>query len=147
MEFAAEVGFAGGHFAFVGFVVFTGEVEETVEDEDFYFVAESVAVGVGLTRGSIKGDGEIAHVFFCKGGGGREAEDVGGFVFAAEGFVEVAKGLVVGEEDVDFAAEADGEASAVEEAGEDGGGEIACGGARRHVNGDHGLSCFAESLE
>ena len=35
MEFAAEGGFASGHFAVVCFVVFAGEVEEAVEDEDF----------------------------------------------------------------------------------------------------------------
>ena len=38
-EFAAEDGFAGGHFAVVGFVVFAGEVEEAVEEEDADFVA------------------------------------------------------------------------------------------------------------
>ncbi len=39
-EFAAEFGFAGGHLAFVGLVVFAGEVEEAVEDEDLYFGVE-----------------------------------------------------------------------------------------------------------
>ena len=34
-EFAAEGGFAGGHFAVVGLVVFAGEVEEAVEEKDF----------------------------------------------------------------------------------------------------------------
>ena len=40
MELGAEGGFAGGHLAFVGLVVFAGDVEEAVEDEDFDLVAE-----------------------------------------------------------------------------------------------------------
>ena len=82
-----------------------------------------MAVGGGLTGGGFERDGEVARVFFCEFRGCGKAEDVGGFVFAAEGLVELAEGGVAGEEDVDFAAEADGEAGAVEEAREGGGRE------------------------
>ena len=63
MELATEGGFAGGHFAVVSFVVFAGEVEEAVEDEDFDFVGERVAVGGGLAGGGFERDGEVAGVF------------------------------------------------------------------------------------
>jgi hypothetical protein len=114
-EFVAEGGFAGGHFAIVGFVIFAGEVEEAVEDEDFDLVGERVAVGGGLPGGGFERDGEVAGVLGGEGGGRGKAEDVGRFIFAAESFVEVAEGRVVGEEDVDLAWEADCGAGAVEE--------------------------------
>jgi hypothetical protein len=66
-EFAAEGGFAGGHFAVVGFVVLAGEVEEAVEEEDANFVAQGVAVGGGLTGCGFERDGEIARVFDGEG--------------------------------------------------------------------------------
>jgi hypothetical protein len=72
-ELAAEGGFAGGHFAVVGFVVFAGEVEEAVEDENFDFVGQGVAVGGGLAGGGFERDGEVAGVFGREGGGRGEA--------------------------------------------------------------------------
>jgi len=51
MELVPKCGFAGGHFAVVGLVVFAGEVEEAVEDEDFDFVGEGVTVGFCLAGG------------------------------------------------------------------------------------------------
>src|SRR5437868_4869831 len=97
-------------------MIFAGEVEEAVKDEDFDFVGERVAVSGGLTCGGFERDGEVAGVLGCECGGRGEAEDVGRFIFAAEGFIEVAEGGVVGEEDVDLAWEADCSAGAVEEA-------------------------------
>ena len=87
-----------------------------MQQEDFDLVGERVAVSGGLTGGGFERDGEIAGVFGREGRGRGEAEDVGGFVLAAEGFVEVAEGLVVGEEDVDLAAEAEDGADAIDEA-------------------------------
>ncbi len=123
IEFAAEEGFAGGHFAVVGFVIFAGEVEEAVEEQDADFVAQGVAVGGGLAGGGVKRDGEVAGVPFGEFGGRGEAEDVGGFVLAAKALVELAESGIIGEEDVDFAFEANCGAGAVEEAREAGGGE------------------------
>ena len=115
-EVAAECGFLSGHFAVVGLVVLAGEMEETVEEENFYFVAEGVAVGGGLARGSVERDGQVACVLFRELLGRGEAEDVGGLIFAAEGFIELADGGVGGEKNVDLAAETYGETGAIEEA-------------------------------
>ena len=93
-----------------------GEVEEAVEEEDSYFVAQGVAVGGGLTGGCFKGDGEVSGVGVGDLVGSGEAEDVGGLVFAAKRFVETTEGGVVGEQDLDLASEADGKAGAVKEA-------------------------------
>jgi hypothetical protein len=97
-------------------VVLAGEVKEAVEDEDSYFVAQGVAVGGGLADGGFERDGEVAGVFGGEVCWRGEAEDVGGFVFVSEALVELAEGRVVREEDIDYAAEADGQAGAVEEA-------------------------------
>ena len=59
-EFAAEGGFAGGHLSVVGLVIEAGEVEETVEEEDSYLVAQGVTIGGGLASGGFKGDGKVA---------------------------------------------------------------------------------------
>jgi hypothetical protein len=72
-EVAAEGGFAGGHFAVVGFVVFAGEVEEAVEEEDFCFLGKGVAIGFGLARGGFERDGEVACVLGGEGRGRGEA--------------------------------------------------------------------------
>ena len=40
VEFGAEQAFAAGHLAFVGFVVVTGEMEQTVKNENFDFGRE-----------------------------------------------------------------------------------------------------------
>jgi hypothetical protein len=114
-KFAAKSGFAGRHFAVVGFVVLAGEVEEAVEEEDANFVAQGVAVGGGLAGSSFERDGEVTGVFDGEGRRRGEAEDVGGFVFATEALVELAQGRVAGKENIDCATEADGEASTVEE--------------------------------
>ena len=94
-----------------------------MQDEDADLVANVVLKRDGLARRGFERDGEIAGVFGRECGGRGEAEDVGRFVLAAEGFVEVAEGGVVGEEDVDCAFYSDGGAGAVEEAREGGGGE------------------------
>jgi hypothetical protein len=123
VEFAAKGGLEDGHFSVVRLVVLAGEVEESVEEEDFYLVVESVAVGGGLAGGGIKRDGKVAGVLAGECGGRGEAEDVSGFVLAAEVLVKLAEGGVVGEQDVDCAFDADGGAGAVEEAHEAGVGE------------------------
>ena len=64
----------------------------------------------------VERDGEIACVFFGELAWRREAEDVGGFVFSAEGFIELAKGGVGGEKDINLASKTDGKAGAGEEA-------------------------------
>ena len=115
-EFGAERGFAGGHLSVVGFVIETGEVEEAVEEEDSYFIAQRVAVGDGLTGGGFEGDGEVSGVGVGYFVGRGEAEDVGRLVFAAERFVETTEGGVIGKQDLNLASEADGKAGAVKEA-------------------------------
>ena len=121
-ELGAKVGFAGGHLALVGLVVETGEMEEAVKQEDAELVGEGVAVFGGLAGGGVEGDGEIARVLMgcwqAGDGVGWEAEDVGGFVFVAEGAVEALELSVGGEEDGDGALEGNGGSGAVEEARE-----------------------------
>ena len=67
-----------------------------MEDEDLCLFGEGVVVGFGLAGGRFERDGEVSGVFGGEGGGRGEAQDVGGFVFAAEGFVEMAQGVVTG---------------------------------------------------
>ena len=65
-------------------------MEETVEQKNSYLVAQGVAVGGGLAGGSFERDGKVACLRvgdLCRRG---KAQDVGGFIFAAEGFVEAA---------------------------------------------------------
>jgi len=111
----AEDGFANGHFAIVCLVIFTGEVQETMQQEDTNLVAQGVAVGCGLAGGGFERDGEIAGVFACYFWRCGEAEDIGGFIFAAEALVELAEGGVTCEEDVDCSAETDSKTGAIEE--------------------------------
>ena len=136
-EFAAEFSFAGGHLALVGLVVFAGEVEQAVEDEDLYFGVEGVVVGGGLAGGGVDGDGEVAGVLRGYLGWRGEAEDVGGLVLAAIGAVEALEFGVGGEEDVDLAFEADGGSGAVEEARQGGLRERGDGRGTWRVDGDH----------
>ena len=75
-----------------------------------------MAVGGGLAGGGVERDGEVAGVLGAKFCGRGEAEDVGGFVLAAEALLRLAEVGVVGEQDVDCASHADGETGAVEEA-------------------------------
>ncbi len=98
-----------------------------MEEQDFDLGGEGVVVGGGLAGGGFEGDGEVASVLVGEGRGRGEAEDVGGLVLAAEVSVEAAEGGVGGEEDVDLAAEAGGEAGSAEEAREGRGGEAVGG--------------------
>jgi hypothetical protein len=59
-ETGAEEALAASHFAVVGLVVVTGEVEEAVEDEDLDFSGEGMALLGGLTAGGGNADGKIA---------------------------------------------------------------------------------------
>ncbi len=70
----------------------------------------------GLTCGGVERDGEVARVLRCDFGWGGEAEDVGGLVLVAELLVQALDGRVGGEQDLDFAAEAEEGAGAIEEA-------------------------------
>jgi hypothetical protein len=119
-EGLAELGFAGGHFAGVDFVVHPGEVEEAVEEEDADFVGEGVAVFGGLAPSGVEGDGQVAGVAVAETFGGWEAEDVGGLIFAAIVAVEAAEGGVGGEQNFYFTFEAGGGLSFSGEAGEAG---------------------------
>jgi hypothetical protein len=64
VELVAEFLLAAGHFAVVGFVVVSGEVEQAVEDKDFQLAGEGVALSGGLAEGGFYADGEVAGVFF-----------------------------------------------------------------------------------
>ena len=102
-EFAAEFRFAGGHLAVVGFVVFSGEMQEAVEEEDANFIAQGMTVDFSLNRCGFERDGKVASMPCGEFGWRRKAEDIGGFVLATEAFVEPAKSRVTGEEDIDCA--------------------------------------------
>lgn len=123
-EVAAESCFPDSHFSVVGLVVFAGEMEEAVEEEDFYFVGEGVAVRGCLAGGGVERDGEVTCVFFGELVRRREAEDVGGFIFAAKGFIELAEGGVGGEKNVYLTSETYGETGAIEEARQAGDGKV-----------------------
>ncbi len=99
-------------------MVFAGEVEEAVEEEDAELVAERVVVLGGLAGGGFERDGEVAGVGGCDLRRCGEAEDVGGLVLVPKLLVEAFELGVGGEEDFDRAGEADGGAGAVEEARE-----------------------------
>ena len=121
----------------VGLVVEAGQMEETVEEEDFDLGGDGVAICRGLAGCGFKGDGEISGVLVGEGWGCGEAEDVGGLVLAAEVAVEAAEGVVGGEKDIDVALEAGGEARSAEEGCQGSSGE--CGLGR--LDGDHGWAC------
>jgi hypothetical protein len=97
-------------------------MEKAVEDEDFDFSAEGVALAGCLSAGGIGADGEVAGRLLCgpdAGDGiGGEGEDVGGLVLAAEVAVEGLDFLVGGEQNADGAFEAHGGLSLAEEGGE-----------------------------
>jgi hypothetical protein len=140
-EFAAESCFASRHHAIICFVVFSGEVQETMEHEDAYFVPQSVTIGDGLSGGGFQRDGEVSGVGVADFGRCREAEDVGGLVLATEGLVEAAKGGVIGEQDFHFARKANSASGTIEETREAGVGELGWPGRKmsRKFDGDHWL--------
>ena len=101
-------------------MVFSGQVQDAVQEQDADFVAQGVAMLGSLAGGGLERDGEVAGVLPGNLIRGGKAEDVGSFVFAAEGFVEALELGVGGEQDFDFAVETDEGTGAVEEAREAG---------------------------
>jgi len=105
----AEVGFASGHLSGVSLVVFTGQVKQTVEEEDFNFDLEGMGEVGGLAGGGVERDGEVAGVLFferaAREGVGGKAEDVGGLIFPTKGAVEALEFGVGGKENVNMAGE------------------------------------------
>ena len=77
-----------------------------------------------LASCGFEGDCKVSGVGVCDLDGRREAEHVGGLVFAAEGFVEATEGRVVGQQNLNVAGQADGEAGAVEKARQTGPREV-----------------------
>jgi len=57
----AEVGFASGHLSGVSLVVFTGQVKQTVEEEDFNFDLEGMGEVGGLAGGGVEREAEVGH--------------------------------------------------------------------------------------
>jgi hypothetical protein len=106
-EAGAELTLAAGHFAIVGFVVLSGQMEKSVEDEDLQLAGEGVALVGGLAAGRVHADGQVAGQFFRPDTLCGKGEHVGGFVFAAELAVEFFDGGIGGQQDVDLAAEPD----------------------------------------
>jgi hypothetical protein len=110
-EFGAEPLLEFEHFAAIGFVIVTGEVQHAVEDENLYLGEQVVADGGGLGASGLERDGDVAAL-----GGGEErgkGKHVGGFVLAAELQVEALNFGVAGEQDVDLAGESGGALSLV----------------------------------
>ena len=93
-------------------MVVAGEVEQAVEDEDFDFRRERVALLDGLAERRGHTDGQVACNFF----GGRtanwtlrgEGKHVSGLVLAPEAGIEFADGGIGGEQHGDIAIEPDG---------------------------------------
>jgi hypothetical protein len=114
-------------------------VQEAVEEEDFDLGGEGVAELQGLVGGDIERDGEVAGERRLAGEvEGREGEDVGGRVFAAEAAIELLHGGAGGEQDGDFAEEADGGAGCLDEAREVALGQCAAGRSGCGCYVDHG---------
>ena len=124
---------AARHLSRVGLVVVSGQMEQAVEDEDFDFYGERMALFRGLALGGGDTDGEIAGNFLGAGCTcvGREREHVRGLVFAAKAAVETADCGVGGEQDGDLSAEPDGRLRLREKAAQGaGGGQAWIGGLR-----------------
>ena len=121
-ETGAEKAFAAGHLACVGFMVIAGEMEEAVEDEDFDFGGERVALLDGLAERGRNGDGQVAGDFFGADAIGWKGEHIGGFVLVAKLEIEAANGWVGGEQNGDLAPETDGGLRFGEETGKSAGG-------------------------
>ena len=134
-QLSAELALASSHLAGVRFVVVAGEMKQAVQDEDFDFRRERVALIDGLLARSGNGDSQVASDFFCgyflhgafsgKRAFSRKREHVGGFILVAELAVEFTEVRVGGEQDGDLAAEADGLLRQSEKAGQGTGGRQA----------------------
>src|ERR1019366_10306977 len=70
-ELGAEFLFAARHFAFVGFVVVTSQMEKAVKHKDLDLDREGMVEFVGLALRSGNADGQIAGNFEWAGGTGR----------------------------------------------------------------------------
>ena len=126
--------FAAGHLAGVGFVVVAGEMKQAMEDENFDFDGERMALFDGLRRAVGTLMARSPAIFSSapmpsarkslqrKGALSGKGEHVGGLVFVAELAVEFANGRVGGEQDGDLAAKADGGLRLSEKAGQRSGG-------------------------
>ena len=136
-----SVGFAGGHLAVVGLVVFAGEVEEAVEERGSLLRSSRVWPKVAAWRAAVSS--EMARSPACclaiSAGAGKLRTSVGLFL-PRKVRLRLLEVGVAGEEDVDLAGEADGEAGAVEEAREAGRREQRCFEAEAEVDGNHWLT-------
>jgi hypothetical protein len=104
----AEFAFAAGHFAVVNFMVVSGQMKKTVQNEDFDFGGKRVSLLGGLPHGRSDADGEIAGNSFCARAFRWERQHVRSLVFPAELAVELADRFIGGEEHSDLALEAHG---------------------------------------
>jgi hypothetical protein len=110
------------HLACIGLVVVAGEVQESVEHQYLELHSQGVATRSALAPSGGDADRQIAcdpfrGLWVLEGRGGKR-KNVGGFVLAAKALVEVADGLVGGEQGGDLTAQPDGGLGPGKKAGE-----------------------------
>ena len=100
--------FLCGHFAVIGLVIITGEVQHSVQNQHFQFIGEGVAKPLRVLSCNLRRDGNIADqlvrtaISAIRGRGKRQY--VGRPALFPEAAVQVTHGDVVSDQDIDLAA-------------------------------------------
>ena len=97
-------------------MIVSGEVEQSVQDEDACFILDAVTEIFCIFGCNIDGNGDIARELAREWFDGGKREHVGGLVFAAEGTIHGTHLAARREQHVDFAANAGGFARRIQEA-------------------------------
>jgi hypothetical protein len=108
----AEPTLTARHAAFIGFVIVTGEMQQSMEHQDLDLDAKGVAARSALAACRVDADGQIACDSFLfpslvsDGFRGREREHIGGLVLASVLAIYPPDGAIGGEQHIDFANQA-----------------------------------------
>lgn len=112
-EAPSQFFFPGSHFAIVGFMVISGEVQQAVQKKNLQFDLESMPELGRLALGGIDGDGKIAGDRWLRGrpavprprprGEGGKGQYIGSLIDAAKFLIQFADFPVRGEQHRDLA--------------------------------------------
>src|SRR6185437_4566384 len=116
-----------GHLAVVDLMVESGEMQQAMQQKDADLIAQRVSKGRGLSSSRVERDSQITgmaiRILGC-----RETEHIRRFVLMAKGLVQIAQRGIVGQQDIDVAAQVNRLAGTVEETGQAGLGKLrSCG--------------------
>src|SRR5579871_3296041 len=83
----AKLGLTRSHLSIIGLMVKAAEMKQAMQQQDANLIAQIMAIDCSLTRSSLQGDSKIASVSIRDLLRCWKAEDVSGFVLAAEGAI------------------------------------------------------------